>query len=278
MRRVFIFFVIFLISSAATVSVNAASLTEGKDLFTAGRYETAAKWYANFVASNSADKKLLPEALVGLGISLEMLSDIINTQAEKECFRSGKSSQGTQCMKAYANKLNTAYGAGSFEYLEQMVIIRYTGSHFKKVVDEFGNSEYAPGAAYKSLTKNLTGHMDVVLPRIKEFLSKYNNGEWHRRGLLLWARINEDIWWIHRKWSWLLYNWQISSEELIVKAEPYRQEALRTFEDIIKKYGNTEEGRAARKERDLLKDYKDDGKIYGIINESVTEGAEGIKK
>lgn len=247
-------------SKEKTVEIN-----QGEQLFAIGKYEDAAKWFKD-------NEKSTPQNLIWLGKSLEKISDPINAKAERQCFRSGRVSGGTACMNAYAEKLNSEYGAGSFEYAEQMIFIRYTGVHYKKIADEFSKSKFAPEAAYLLLTKNLKGHPDQVMPRIKEYLSKYKSGEWYRKGLLLWARINEDVWWIHRKWSWVLYNWHIAPEELIVKAEPYRQEGLRSFQELMQKYGKTEEGEIAKKEYDLLKNYQDDGNLYGIVNEADVEG------
>jgi tetratricopeptide (TPR) repeat protein len=249
-----------------------AFANEGDDLFAAGKYEQAAGWFNQYIKDNPNNSKETPHALMGLAESLEKMSDIINTGAERQCFRSG-GQKGTPCMNAYAEKLNSVYGAGSFQYMENMVFIRYTGAHYRRVADEFPKSDYAAEAAYRLLGKELVGHPDQVLPKIKAYMSKYPSGKWGRMGKLLWGRINEDIWWIHRKWSWVLYNWQISQEELIVKSEPYRQEALRTFEELMKKDGSTDEGKAAKREYDLLKSYKDDGAIYGIINESNVEGS-----
>ncbi len=245
---------------------------EGAKLYQAGDFAAAAKWCASYLKENAPgiDRAAV---LILLGNSLEKVTDSFNTDAEKECFRSGSKKDGTACMQAYAEKLNSMYGASSFEYSEGAIYIRYTGAQYKEAIEKYPSSPYSAQAAYMELTKNLIGAPEVVLPRIKEFMAKYNAGEWGRQGRLLWARVNEDIWWIHRKWSWVLYNWKISPEDLIVKAEPYRQEALRTFEDIIKKDGSTEEGKAAKKEYELLKNYKDDGKLYGIVNESTVQGA-----
>jgi len=261
---------IFLIILFVTLNLTATakeSKSEGDNLFEAGQYESAAKWYAGKNTSHD---------LLCLAKSLEKMSDQINTTAERKCFRS-KGGGGGECMKKYAESLNEIYGPGSFEYAEHLVFIRYTGAHYKKIEEGFPKSDEAAEAAYMNLTKNLVGHPDAVLPRITLFLKKYPDGEWHRKSLLLWARINEDIWWIHRKWSWVLYNWTLSEEELIVKAEPYRQEALKTFEQMIKKHSNTDEGKAAKMEYELLKKYQDDGRLYGIINEASVEGVKAFR-
>lgn len=270
--------ILLLASCFLLLSANAADnpYAAGDQLFNSGKYEEAANWYLSFTKEHAGDSKLMPEAYIKLGESLEKMSDIINTRAERVCFRSGGKLRGTPCMQDYAAKLNATYGPGSFEYSEALVIIQYTGVHYNKVADEFPKSDLAAKSAYLRLSKNLVGHPEQVLPRIKAFTDKYKSGEWGRKGRLLWARMNEDIWWIHRKWSWVLYNWSISPEELIVKAEPYRQEALRSFEDLIKKDGGTPEGKMAKKEHELLKVYKDDGRLYGIVNESDITGTKAI--
>ncbi len=239
--------------------------------------EEAVKAMVKAIDSDPKNEGSTPELLIKLGTMLEGMVDAINTKAERECFRSG-GSKGAPCMKVYAEKLNALYGKGSYEYNEHLIVIKYTGVQYKRAADEFPKSKVAPEADYLFLSKNLVGRPDEVLPRITDFMKRYPNGEWGRRGLLLWARINEDIWWVHRKWAWILYGWSISPEELIVKAEPYRQEALRSFQKLLVKDGRTEEGRAAKKEYELLKKYEDDGRIYGIINESDVSGTTVIEK
>ena len=238
--------------------------------------EAAAKAMVKAIDSDPKNENSTPELLIKLGTMLEGMVDTINTKAERVCFRSG-GSKGTPCMKAFAEKLNAVYGRGSYEYNEDLVVIKYSGIQYKRAAEEFPKSKMAPEAEYLFLSKNLVGKPDEVLPRVKEFIKKYPSGEWGRRGELLWARINEDIWWVHRKWSWILYGWSISPEQLIIKAEPYRQEALRSFKELYTKNGRTEEGRAAKREYELLKKYEDDGRIYGIINESDAKGTTMIK-
>ncbi len=264
-RILFILIIAVLFISAISHAEKAASGTE-----------EAARALARAIDNDPKNEGSTPELLIKLGTLLEGMVDSVNTKAERECFRSG-GSKGAPCMKAYAEKLNAVYGKGSYEYNEHLVVIKYTGIQYKRAAGEFPKSKMAPEAEYLFLSKNLVGKPDDVLPRIKAFMKKYPSGEWGRRGLLLWARINEDIWWVHRKWAWILYGWSISPEELIVRAEPYRQKALKSFQELIVKDGKTEEGHAAKKEYELLKKYEDDGRIYGIINESDVSGTTIIK-
>lgn len=245
----------------------------GDQLFNSGKYEEAARFYESVISRDPKDEKTVPAALVRLGRACEKMLGEENAKAERKCFRGGSPSGGAKCMVEYANSLDAVCGPGSFKYSEALLVLQYTGVHYDRVVKEFPRSDAAAEAAYMKLSKELVGHPDEVLPRIKEYMRTYKDGKWGRMGRLLWARVNEDVWWIHRKWSWVLYNWVISEEELIVKTERYRQEALRAYEDLIKKDGDTEEGRIAKKEYELLKNYQDDKTIYGIVNESDVEGA-----
>jgi len=171
-------------------------------------------------------------------------------------------------MEGFVKKYNAEHGAGSFELLPQLNVIRYTGVHFKQLMEKFPDSSYAGEADYHLLTKNLVGSPDEVFPKVKEFLKRHPSGEWNCKGQMLLGRLNQDIWWIHKKWSWVLYNWKMTEEDLIVKAEPYRQEGIRIFEKVSKDCkGEIKE--VAQAEAKLLKAHKDDGKFYGIVNETM---------
>jgi hypothetical protein len=171
-------------------------------------------------------------------------------------------------MKRHVATYNAKFGQGSFEYEHAVLYIPYTGVHYKTLLAKFSNNKYVPEADFYLLLKSLVGHPDNVLPKIKTFLAKYKSGEWNRKGLLLWARVNEDIWYVHRKWSWVLFNQQIAPEELVVRAERYRQEALKTYQKLMKESKNTFEGISAAKEYGLLSASQDDGVTYSIVNDS----------
>jgi len=172
-------------------------------------------------------------------------------------------------MQAQAEKLNALYGEGAFKPLTNIAFIQYTGVHYKEILNLFPSSNETPEAEFQLLLKELVGHPDVVLPKIRGFLSKHKSGDAYRRGLLLWARVNEDIWYIHRDWSWILYNEKVSPEDLMIKAEPYRQEALRTYEKLVSKYGGTFEGEEAKKELRLLRANQYDNMTYSILADSI---------
>ena len=270
-------FAVFLAFIAVTLLSAKAFASAGDDLFNSKQYEAAADVFAADLQQNSSNAKKAAYDLLMLGQSLDKALSEINTKAERSCFRSGKGGSGggggKLCMVEFAEKLNAKYGPASFFYDEQQILIVYTGAQFRTILEKYPQSDVAEQADYLLLSKKLIGHPDTVLPQIKDFIERNKSGEFNRKGRLLWARINEDIWVIHRKWSWVLYNWSISPEELIVKAEPYRQEAIRSFESLIKDAPRSEEGKAAKKELEQLKKYEDDGKIYGIINESTIAGS-----
>lgn len=256
----------------ASNSLWADAVEDARALLQQGQVEPAADAFLAVVTGAPNDAKRTPAALVGLARALENMSDIVNTRAENECYRKKGSPKSAACMHQFAARLSQKYGAGSFEYMEQLIIIRYTGAHYRQVMERFPKSPEAAGADYYLLTKNVVGKPDEVLPRVQAFLKRHPEGEWYRKGLLLLARLNEDIWWIHRNWWWLLYNWNFSQDDAVVRAEPYRQEALRTFSMIMKKFGKTDEGKIAEKEHALLKAYKSDDKLYGIVNDAMIEG------
>lgn len=247
-----------------TVSAKDSTLSEAEKLYKGGGYGNAADLLMPAVSSGQAD----PKAVILYGKCLEGMTEEINTAAEMRCYRGKGGSPTPNCMQSYAETMNSKYGAGSFEYNPSLVTIKYTGVHFGSAGLEAGGSEVAAEAAYNRLGKELVGSPSEVLSRINGFLEKYPKGEWNRKGQLLLARINEDIWWVHRNWAWLLYNWDMSQDELIVRGEKYRQTAMEAF----KKVKGGPEGKAAKKELNMLLKYKSDGKMYGIVNESGIEG------
>lgn len=202
------------------------------------------------------------------GQKLDAMVNTLTEQAERECYWKKGGGRDHPCMQGFAGRYNREYGEGSFTFDPQLNILHYTGLHYEKIVKEHPKSRFAAGAEFQLLRRNVIGLPGEVLPRIEEFLKKNTRGEWWRHGVLLLARINQDIWYIHKYRSWVLYNWKISDAELALKAEQYRAEALKHFEILMKKHGTTPEGAAARKEYDLLKKHQDDGKLHGIVDEA----------
>jgi hypothetical protein len=253
-------------------------MDEGDNLFKAGSYKEAAKWYLNYANTQAKGDKEKAEALNKAGQSLEKLSDGYSADAEQRCY--WKSRAGAACMENYVRQLNAEWGEGAFEYVANLNIIKFAGSFYKQISSGSTDESVVCEADYNTLSRNLLGQPDEVLGRIDDFMQKYPEGACYRKGLLLKARINEDLWYIHLKWSFVLYNWRLSEEELIVRSEKYRTEAVRLYEELIKKYKRTPEAEIAKKELNLAKQHKTDGKLYGIINESMVQGisADGFKQ
>ncbi len=266
MRKSIVIFTVFVVSLCWVPYLFSKSSTykDAEKLMSGGQYQAAADLLLPEVQSGSASSK----TQILYGKALDQMTESINTDAEMQCYRRAGAPRNPKCMDRYAEKLNQKYGAGAFQYDHSIITIRYTGAHFQSAASGATSQRDAAEADYNSLTKNLIGHPSEVLPRIENFLKKYPSGKWNRKGMLLLARVNEDIWWVHRKWAWLLYNWEISDEDLIVQGEKYRQEAMRLF----KKVRGGSEGKAAKRELKLLKKYQSDGKLYGIVNESDISG------
>lgn len=217
-----------------------------------------------------------PKDLIVLGRSLDHYSEQVNNDAEQACYR-GKGPRTPKCMADYANKMNVKYGAGAFVFIPTQIIIRYTGTQYQQVIDKAPNSPEAAEAAYYLLEKNLIGTPDEVLGRVQDYINKYK-GPYNLKARLLYARLNEDLWWIHRKWAWMLYNGSVSEDELIVRGEKYRQAAIRAYEALIKKDGGTPEGKIAKQELAQVKSLQDDGKLYGIVSDAMTSGDAGVQR
>lgn len=253
-----------LLSSAAAAYADA--LDQGREMMRQGRLDAAAQFFSDYARTHPKDKKLAPEALAMAGRMLDALADSLTGEAEKKCYWRKGGSRSPACMQREADSFNARFGSGSFVYEHAITFISYTGAQYRELLNRYPKSKYATEARFYLLLRNLTGHPDVVLPRIKEFFSKYGKGEWKDRAQLLWARVNQDIWHVHRNWSWVLYNEKLDQDELIIKAEPYRQEALRAYSKLKKKKGFV--GERARSEYEILKANRDDGHIYSIVNDS----------
>lgn len=241
-------------------------LDQGKALMRQGNLEVAAQFFNNYAQTHPKDKKRSAEALALTGRIMDAMADSLTGAAEKKCYWRKGGARNPGCMRREAAAYNAKFGPGSFEYEHAIVFISYTGSHYNELLRRYPRSKYATEARFYLLLRNLGGHPDKVLPRIREFSSKYGKGDWKRRTRLLWARVNEDIWYIHRKWSWVLYNEVIDEDELVIRAEPYRQEALRTYRKIKGK--NDFIGREAKREYEMLNANQDDGHIYSIVNDA----------
>lgn len=216
------------------------------------------------------------EDLLAQGRKLDQYAEQVNNDAEQACYR-GRGSHTPQCMVNYTQKINATYGAGSFQFVPTQIIIRYTGTHYQQVLDKYPNSPQAAEAAYYLLEKNLIGNPDEVLGRVQNYITTYK-GPFNLKAQLLYARLNEDLWWIHRKWSWMLYNGSLSEDELVIRGEKYRQAAIRAYEALIKKSGGSPEGKLAKQELAAAKALQDDGRLYGIVSDAQTSGEAGVQR
>lgn len=268
--RLRIAIIVFFVAAvlAASGKILADELDRGHDLVKSGQLEAAAEFFNRYANAHPNDKKKTAEAYAWCGRILDAKADQFTGEAERLCYWVRGAPRTPACMEKEAEKLNARFGAGAFRYEHAVTYIPYTGVHYRRLLDRFPKSRYAPEADFYLLLHSLTGHPDVVLPRIKAFCKRHPKKEWHRRCQLLWARANEDIWYIHRKWSWVLYNYQIAPEELVVRAETYRQEALRTYKQLMRDKKSFE-GKIAAREYAQLKANRDDNMVYSIVNDSM---------
>lgn len=266
MKKLFLGMLVLVLLCAAAPRVYADALSEGRSLLEQGKLEEAAQFFNAYAQAHPRDKKLSPEALAMTGRILDALADSLTGAAEKKCYWKKGAARNPDCMRTEAEALNRRFGAGAFVYEHAVTYIPYTGSHYRELLKRSSRSKYATEARFYLLLKELKGHPDKVLPRIRAFAKKYGKGKWKRPTELLWARVNEDIWYVHREWSWVLFNEVIDPEELIIRAEPYRQEALRTYAKIAG--GKDALGKMASSEYEKLKQNQDDGHLYSIVNDS----------
>lgn len=268
MRKRFVFsvFALLFLSTLVSAVARADDLDNGRNLIRAGQLDAAAQFFNTFVSQRPNDK-LTPEALALSGRILDAMADYLTGEAEKRCYWVKGAARTPECMQREAEGLNARYGNGAFQYEHAVLFIWYTGSHYRQILAQFPKSSFAPEAEFYLLLHNLGGHPDVVIPRIKAYLAKYPKGEWNRRARLLLARVNQDVWFVMRKWSWVLFNDQVDETELMVRAEPYRQEAMRLFRDLTKD-DKTFEGTTAVRELVLLEANQDDGVLYSTVNDA----------
>jgi len=241
----------------------ASEVDDARNLIQSGQLETGAQTLVRFVKANPNDSTKTPEALLLLGKALDRLADVFSERVEMACYW-GKSGESLACPRGEVEKLNSIYGAGAFRFITDIAYVPYTGIHYREVVERFPKSSQAPEAEFWLLLKNLVGSPETVLSRVKAFLDKHGDGEIGRKALLLWARVNEDIWNIYRQGGLAAFG----TGDLQSKAESYRQESIRAYEKLIGKYSGTFEATAAKRESGLLKAGQDDGETFSILQES----------
>jgi transposase len=266
MKRIAIAVMLIVASLATSRVASADALDQGRTLMRQGNLEAAAQFFNGYANAHPGDKKLSPEALAMTGRIMDALADSLTGAAEKKCYWKKGGSRDPDCMRREAASFNAKLGAGAFQYEHAITFIAYTGSHYRELLARYPKSKYTTEARFYLLLRELGGHPDQVLPKIKAFSSKYGKGEWSRIAQLLWARVNEDIWYVHREWSWVIYNEMVDPEEMIIRAEPYRQEALRTYKKLMGKKDYV--GMAATKEYERLSANQADGHVYSIVNDA----------
>ena len=261
-----VFFVLFVFSPCPLFAQDFdAAATQMKQ----GALEEAAGSFSAFVAAHPNDKHV-PEALALTGRVLDKLQDALTERYEKKCYWNKGASGSPECMERGAADLTARYGVGAFRYSggTGIAFIEYTGSHYQQIADRFSKSGFADEAEFYLLLRNLKQHPDIVLPRIQAYLKAHRKGDWHRRGLLLWARVNEDVVYIWKHWTWVVFNGSVSDDDLIIKSEPYRRAAMTAYEQLVKEGKESFEGKVAAKELGLMKSSGSDGMVYGITNDS----------
>ncbi|OGQ22897.1 MAG: hypothetical protein A3I05_08435 [Deltaproteobacteria bacterium RIFCSPLOWO2_02_FULL_44_10] len=242
---------------------------DAMSLLKQGRHEEAAIYFAAF-AYESPRHKNAPEALASAGRLLDKFQDSLSEAAEKKCYWSKGAPKTPACMQEHVTQFNKRFGHQAFEYTggTGIAFIQYTGAHYERILARYAKSKYAAEAEFYLLLRRLKGHPDEVLPRVEGYLRRFPSGEWNRRATLLRGRVNEDISYIWRKWTWVVYNGKITEDELIIKSQPYRMAAIKAFHEVIEKGKNTPEGVIAKRDLELLLQEGDDGNIYSITNDS----------
>ena len=254
--------IVFLFAAAS----GAGELDEGKRMMDGGNLQGAAEFFNAYASKNPSDSENSAEALAMAGRILDVMADPLTGQAEKSCYW-GKGGGSAECMQRFASQFNARFGEGAFRHDAAVNFVAYTGSHYRRIASQYPKSRYAPEADFYLLLRDLVGQPEEVEKRVKAFLSKYPKGEWNRKGLLLWARINEDIWHVYRKQGWFLSNSRVSPEDMIIRAEAYRKEALGTYAKLMRESG-TFEGAAAAREHGNLMENREDSVTYSIVNDS----------
>ncbi len=264
MAALAVLFVFVVVPQLATPAED--PLAAGAAFVQEGKLEAAAAFSARYAQAHPTDKKQTPEALAWSGRLLDLLADRFSGEAERRCYWGKRSPRSTACMEKEAQKLNARFGAGAFQPAKAIAYLPYTGVHYRTLLKRFPKSSFATEAQFFLLLHALVGKPEKVLPRVSAFYQKHRQREWRRRSQLLWARVNQDVWHVHREWSWVLYDDRISTEEGIIRSEPYRQEALRAYKKLMRKKDTI--GKIAAREYALLDDYQDDEHLYSIVNDS----------
>ena len=266
MKRIFLFISVFFLIGTSVFAAK-SSMDDADAKLKSGDLKGAAVAYIDYYNNNKRDKSSA-RALAMTGRIMDKLREVVSEEAEKKCYWGKNTPKTPQCMEKEVKEYNKIFGKDALEYIggTSIAYIDYTGSHYKELLKKFKNNKYSEEAEFYLMLQNLKGHPDEVLPKVKSFLGERKSGEWKKRSLLLWARVNQDVWNVWKEWSWVVFNKKISDDEMIVRAEPYRQEALKTFSQIKGNSGFI--GKAAKSEYKMLNDQVDDGIHYSITNDS----------
>ncbi|PIR26315.1 MAG: hypothetical protein COX62_01060 [Deltaproteobacteria bacterium CG_4_10_14_0_2_um_filter_43_8] len=260
-----LFLSFFVVSSSAFAS----QFDDGMKLLKEKKLEESAKMLSQFAQEHPRESNAA-QALAVTARILDLLQDTFSERAEKKCYWGSKAPSTPACMRDEAKRLNEIYGKNAFDYIggTSVAYIAYTGSHYKTVLKRHSKSTFVDEAEFYQLLLKLEGHPDKVLPRIEKFQKQHPSGEWNRKARLLWARVNEDVSFIWRKWTWVLFNGKITEDELIVRSAPYQRAAIAAYTELAKQHAATVEGRMAAEELKQLQATGDNGNVISITNDA----------
>ena len=254
--------------SVLGMSINAKAnfIKDGDKLFKQGAYLKAADSYYKAYKQDPRGKKA-DQALFKTGSSLDVASPGIYEEADRVCYLNKKTAEATPaCFERVVQRLNSRYGAGSFFYWADRIMIQYSGKHFQKILDEYPKSSYRADATFKMFRgKNLLqGSPESICGRVEHWIHKNSKSKLLSEAWLLLGRLYADSWWLYTKHTFITKGGVAQLDGLGERSERTKGKGLAAFRQVFEKFRKSSHASAARREYDLLKNNKDDGVMYGI--------------
>ncbi|MDO8462085.1 MAG: hypothetical protein Q7S98_04395 [Deltaproteobacteria bacterium] len=207
------------------------------------------------------------EALIRTARALDALATYFYEDADHKCyFYKKRDAADPACFEQEVVALNGRYGAGAFIYLGDEVEIRYTGLHYRKIVDEFPKSRYLDEASFQLLKgRELVGNEpEIIFAKVDGWIKKYPKSSLVPEAWLLLGRLYADGWWLFKTRTFVAINMSLSSSEIDDLAQRYKGKGLWALNQVMQKFPNSKEANVARREYDLLTRDQNDGVLYGL--------------
>lgn len=248
------------------VSEEKVSFESADALYRSGKAREAAEVYYRSYLANPKGRKGL-EALIKTGRALDVAKLRLYEDADKKCYLDKRHEQARpECFESYVTDLNQRFGGGSFTYHGDQVQFTYNATHFRKALEEFPGSPFEDEARLMLLRGNelLGDEPAAICAKVDGWLAAFPKSPHRPKALLLLGRLHADAFVTFKRGGFILIDGRVDSEGIAMERSKHQQKGLAAFKEILDKYPDSPERKAAEREYQLLKEGKDDGIFYGI--------------